>query len=88
MWSEKSDREIKAEVQSIVRTSQDDDEIRRRIRDELGCPYGAAIASCVPTDNTGREARAIVRALGGLIRKDGAMVMLMMHGPRGNTISV
>ena len=88
MWSAKSDEEIKAAVRGIVRTSSDDEEIVRRIKSELGCPYGAAITPHVPSDDTGRTARSIVQALGGLVRKDGAMVMLMMHGPRGNTVSV
>lgn len=87
-YRDMTDNEIKQAAHQIVRDSSSDDEIRQRLRDELAYPYGAAITSHKPTDQTGLEARAIVQGLGGLVRKDGAMVMVMMHGPRGNTISL
>ena len=89
MWTQKTDDQIKAAVRDIIKSSSNDEEIKRRLHDELGYPYGdVAICSHLPTDSTDRVARTIVAGLGGLIRKDGAMVMLMMHGPRGNTISL
>lgn len=87
-YFELADNEIEELTRRIVRNSESDEEIQQRLEDELGYPYGAAIHSHLPTDAVGREARAIVLGLGGLIRKDGAMVMIMMHGPRGNTISI
>lgn len=88
LWSDMTDDEIKTEMKGIVMTSTSDDEIKRRAAEELGYPYGLAITSHSPTDTIGHNARSIVGSLGGLLRKDGAMVMIMMHGPRGNTISV
>ena len=87
-WTDLSDDEIKAAVKEIVRTSESDDEIKRRVADELGNPYGMAITSHLPTDDVGQQAQALVECLGGPVRKDGAMVMIMMHGPNGNTISI
>lgn len=87
-WTSLSDTEIKAAVREIVRTSTSDEEIRQRVADELGYPYDLVIASHTPSDQIGRVARRLVANLGGLITKDGAMVMIMMHGSRGNTISI
>lgn len=78
-----TDDEIKAAARNIVRSSSSEDEIQRRIRDELGYPYGVSLCMEVPSDNTGREARELVRGLGGLVSKNGAMVMGMMHGHNG-----
>lgn len=87
-WTSLSDEEIKKKVREIVATSTSDDEIKERVAKELGCPYGIAITSHVPTDDVGRQAQCLVSCLGGPIRKDGAMVMIMLHGPRGNIISI
>ena len=73
-----TDEQIKRVVRTIIKDSSDDENIRSRLKAELGYPYTAAIASY----------REIVRDHGGLIRKGCAMVMIMMHGPRGNTISI
>lgn len=78
-----TDNEFKAAAQQIVRTSASEDEVRQRIKNELGYPYGISITSHLPQDNTGRQARSIVRALGGLTLTNGAMVMVMMHGQDG-----
>lgn len=86
-YRDMTDDEIKQATRQIVSNASTDDEIRQRLRDELVYPYSVAITSHNPTDQAGREARVIVQGLGGLVRKDGAMVMVMMHGPRGNTIS-
>jgi len=75
--------EIKQAVQQIITNSSSDEEIKQRLCDELGYPYVAAITSYKPIDQTGREVRAIAAGIGGLIRKDGAMVMVMMHGRDG-----
>ncbi len=79
-YREMTDSEIKEAARIIIRTSSSEDEVRRRIRDVLGYPYGIAITSHLPTDVAGCEARKIVHALGGLTMANGAMVMAMMHG--------
>ncbi len=75
-----TDAEIKAAAQTIVRSSETEDEVKRRIAAELDYPYSITITSHNPTDDVGRQARTIVRALGGLVLKNGAMVMVMIHG--------
>jgi len=80
------DDELKFAVQRIVRTSSSEDEVRQRISAELQYPYRPSIHISVPTDGIGREARELVRGLGGLVMRNGAMLMGMMHGHDG-TIS-
>jgi len=81
-----TDTEAKAVISAVIRNSSSEDEVHRRLRDELGVT-GVALTTHLPTDQTGCEARAIVGGLGGLIMKNGAMAMFMAHGPSGATIS-
>lgn len=67
-YREMSDDEIKAAAKKICQASSSEDVVRRRLRDEVGYPYQAAITS---------------HSSGPL-----TMFMVMLHGPRGNTISV
>ena len=85
-YDDMTDSEIKEAVKQIVSTSTSEDEVRRRVTDELGYPYDVAIISHIPEDPAGEEAREIVGRLGGLVMKNGAMAMVMLHGHNG-TIS-
>ncbi len=87
-WTTIPDEGIKMALHAIVRPSTSDEEIRRRIANELLYPHEVAIVSHLPTDRVGRQALIIVAALGGPIRADGAMVMVMVRGPRGNAIDI
>jgi hypothetical protein len=78
-----SDAELKSAVRHIVRTSMTETEIRRRVMNELGYPHEFSLFMETPMDRTGEEARELVRGLGGLVTKSGAMVMGMMHGAEG-----
>lgn len=78
-----TDDQVKTELRRICAESSTEDEVRQKVASELGYPYGLAITTHQPTDTTGRQARSLVRALGGPIMKNGAMIMLMMHGPQG-----
>ena len=82
------DQEFQAALRAIVTTSDTEEQVRQRLRDELGYPYSIAITSHQPTDEVGREASALVAALGGSHLRSGAMVMVMAHGPSGATIHV
>lgn len=79
-FAEMSDAEIKVAARQIIRTSSTEAEARRRLRDEIGYPYSVALSVSLPADATGREARELVRGLGGLVMANGAMAMCMMHG--------
>lgn len=87
-YSQMTDLEFKAAVRNIITSSSSEEEVQRRVREELNYPYTIALHTSVPNDATGREARELVRGLGGMVMKNGAMVMAMAHGHRGNTISL
>jgi hypothetical protein len=82
-----TDAEIKIAARHIITSSSSEAEVQQRLRDELGYPYDAALCTNIPDDATGREARELVRGLGGLVMKNGAMAMAMIHGHDG-TISL
>ena len=82
-YGDMTDAEIGAATREIVRTSSSEDEVRQRIRDELGYSYDVALHTSIPDDKTGVEARELVRGLGGLVMKNGAMAMAMMRGHDG-----
>ena len=44
-YRDMTDDEIKQGLRKICASSGSDDEVKRRIKEELGCPYGAAVAS-------------------------------------------
>jgi len=79
-----TDLEIKIAAEHIVRTSSSEDEAQKRISEELRYPFGnIQLDIKIPDNAVDREARELVRALGGLIMKNGAMAMAMMHGHDG-----
>ncbi|MCR4314226.1 MAG: hypothetical protein NUV84_03200 [Candidatus Uhrbacteria bacterium] len=67
-WTTLSDEEIKASIRRICRSAKTDQEVQSLLRDELGYPYGAAIASM----SSGRN----------------RCTSVMLHGPRGNILSI
>ena len=82
-YAEMTDAEIEAAARYIITSSSSATEAQQRLRDELGYPYGIALHITLPDDATGREARELMRGLGGLVMKNGAMAMAMMHGHDG-----
>ena len=82
-YEDMTDVEVKAAARHIISTSNSENEVRRRIQDELGYPHDIDLHTTIPDDATGREARELVRGLGGLVMKNGAMAMAMMPGHNG-----
>ncbi len=82
-----NDKEIEVAARHIIQDSVTEDEVRRRLREELGYRYNVALSITLPTDDVGRGARELVRGIGGLVMKNGAMVMAMLHGHE-DTISI
>jgi hypothetical protein len=82
-YRDMTDVEIKVAARHIISSSSSEAEVQQRLRDELGYPYSIALHTTIPDDATGREARELVRGLGGLVMKNGAMAMAMMHGHNG-----
>ncbi len=86
-YNDMTDAEIKIAARRIITSSSSEAEVQQRLRYELGYPYAVALHTTIPDDAIGREARELVRGLGGLVMKNGAMAMAMMHGHDG-TISL
>lgn len=83
-YAEMMDFEIEVVARHIITTSFSEAEVQQRLRDELDYPYGDIdLNTIIPNDATGMEARELLRGLGGLVMKNGAMVMAMMHGHNG-----
>lgn len=76
-WETMNEKERKVCVQSIVSQVESELELSRRLN-EIGCTDCAINWRDVdPNDQTGLEAQALVKALGGLVSKSGALVMVM-----------
>jgi hypothetical protein len=82
-YHEMSDLEVEIAAKYIIRDSSSEEEIRTRLSEELGYSDDIDMSISIPEDATGREARELLKALGGLIMKNGAMVNGMMHGHEG-----
>lgn len=81
-YREMTDDEIEIAARHIIITSSSEEEVHRRLLEELDYS-GMSLRTSIPNDAAGREARELVRGLGGPIMKNGAMVMAMMHGHNG-----
>ena len=77
---------LEAAVRSIVVTSSSEEEVHRRLKAELSYHDEICLHTSVPTDETGREARELVRGLGGLVMKNGAMASVMLRDNNGEVI--
>jgi hypothetical protein len=81
-YHEMTDDEIEIAARNIIITSSSEEEVHQRLLDELDYS-GMELSTNIPEDATGREARELVRGLGGMIMKNGAMAMAMMEGHSG-----
>jgi hypothetical protein len=81
--------ELDAAVRAIVESSSSENEVLRRIESELGYnPEGVSITSHLSTNTVGNEARDLVRALGGLVMKNGALVRIQVWDGAGEPVSL
>lgn len=77
-YSAMTANERKICVRHIVSQVESEQELQERLQRDLGAGY-----CCInwhlsePGDKTGDEARMLVKALGGLVAKNGALVMIM-----------
>ncbi len=77
-WSDMNKDERMCCVQHVVGQSETEAELQQKLSEELGAGYCAIDWNDVdPSDKTALEAQALVKALGGLISKSGALVMIM-----------
>ena len=82
-YEEMNDDEIKIAAAAIICTSSSEEEVHRRMVEEIEYPYGVTLTTSVPDDEIGREARELFRGSGGMVMKNGAMAMAMLHGHNG-----
>lgn len=82
-YDDMTDAEIEVATRFIITSSSSEAEVHQRLREELGYPYSVALNTSIPVDAIGMEARELVRGLGGLVMKNGAMAMAMLHGHDG-----
>ena len=77
-WPHMDADERKICIHGIVSQVESEDELRRRLTEELGVGCCAINWSDVDeNDKTSMEAQALLLALGGLVAKNGALVMVM-----------
>ncbi len=82
-YHEMSDLEIEVAARHIISSSSSEEEVQRRFRDELGYPYPVDLNTSIPDDEVGRQARELVRGLGGLVMQNGAMAQAIIDGHEG-----
>lgn len=76
-WETMTGNERKVCVRYIASDSSSEIELSRRLND-IGCTDCAICwKDTDPNDKTSLEARALIKALGGLVSKNGALVMMM-----------
>ncbi len=76
-WDDMSKKERDFCIHHLVSESESEEDLRRRLAD-LGVGYVAVNWSDIdPSDKTSLEAQMIVKALGGPIAKNGALVTVM-----------
>jgi hypothetical protein len=85
-YSELSRDEIEAALRHIVTTSESEDEIRRRVKDEFRCPYQPCLTSLTSLTAMAGEAILLCQAMGGMTMKNGTLVQLMIFAPDGEII--
>lgn len=78
--------EIKAALRHIITTSESEEEIKQRVKEEFHCPYEPSLHSLTALTAAAGEAKMLCQAMGGLTMKNGTLVQLMIWGPDGETI--
>jgi hypothetical protein len=85
-YDELSNDEIEAALRYIIETSETEDEIKHRVKEEFHYPYTPSIYSLTALTAVAGEAKMLCQAMGGLKMKNGTLVQLMIWSPRGETI--
>lgn len=86
LYDELSNEEIEAALRYIIETSDTEDEIKRRVKEEFHYPYTPSLNCLTALTAAAGEAKMLCMAMGGLTMKNGTLVQLMIWSPRGETI--
>lgn len=80
---------LEVAIRHIVTTSSSEHEALARVQNELGLPpENFSISSFLPDDTPGREMRELVRGLGGLIMKNGAVACVAADTFKGEIVFI
>ena len=85
-YHELDTNEIKAALRHIITTSESEEEIKRRVKEEFHCPYEPSINPLTALTAAAGEAKMLCQAMGGLTMNNGTLVQLMVWGPDGEAI--
>ena len=78
-WGDMNKNERKICIKHVVSQVESEQELRDRLQSDFSIGYVAINWHLSePADKTGDETRMLVTALGGLVSKNGALVMIMM----------
>jgi hypothetical protein len=78
-YDDMSDVQIEIAVRGIITDSSSEEEVTERLR-AMGYEGEVMFHMHLPTDEISKEARELVRGLGGPIMKNGAMAQIMLEG--------
>ena len=78
IWRDMNKNERKICIKHVVSQVESKEELHKRLQSDFALGYVAINWSLSePGDKVGEEARMLVTALGGLVAKNGALVMIM-----------
>lgn len=85
-YSSLSTGEVRDRLRVICSQSTTVEQIKARIKEELGSPGEPLVDISNPRDEGHREMFGLVRALGGFITGDNRAVNILMWGPDGKIL--
>ena len=80
--------DIEAALRHIVTDSSSKEEVKARIKSELGCPYTPTVRVLSALSKLGTQVREMCLVMGGVALKTGELVQIMLCGPRGECITL
>lgn len=80
--------DIEAALRHIVTNSSSEEEVKTRVKSELGCPYTPTVRILSALSKLGTQVHQLCAAMGGVTLKTGELVQVMLWGPRGECISL
>ncbi len=85
-YDELSNNEIEAALRYIIETSDTEDEIRLRVKEELRYHCTPYLNCLTALTAAAGEAKMLCQAMGGLTMKNGTLVQIRIWSPRGEMI--
>ena len=86
-YQQMTSRELEIAVMNIVRSSRTDEEIQRRVREELGYPHDIGINNN-PSQCSNPAAPRLKRIFAFMTATGDAITSVEITGPMGNTLTL